>query len=104
AYITSFPITLTTLPRAVERYHSSNSRTAPAYMLTRDTLIRPEINAYTMALGGAGFGPWPETFLYYDHECQMGFVKGDCKPHRFRSYVGEDRPLEEWVTRGPQVF
>src|SRR5690606_555622 len=73
-YITNFPITLTTLPRAVELYHEYNQVTAPSYMLTTDTMIRPEMNAYTVALGGAGLGPWPETFLYYDHQCQMSFV------------------------------
>src|SRR5690606_33926926 len=69
AYITEFPITLTTLPAAIEQYHSQNETTAPVYMLTRDTRVRPAVNEYTLALGGAGTGPWPETFLYYDRDC-----------------------------------
>ncbi len=103
-YITSYPITLTTLPRAVELYHENNEVTAPSYMLTQDTLVRPEINEYTMTLGGVGLGPWPETFLYYDHQCQMAFVKGENKPHLLRNYIGKGNMSEEFEEDIPQVF
>jgi hypothetical protein len=104
AYISSYPISLTTLPKAIELYHAHNEVTAPSYMLTQDTLIRPEINDYTMALGGAGFGPWPETFLYYDQACQMAFVKGECKPHMLRNYLAADNSNNEFKEEIPQVF
>jgi hypothetical protein len=104
AYISSYPITRTTLPKAVALYHAHNEVTAPSYMLTQDTLVRPEINDYTMALGGAGFGPWPETFLYYDQACQMAFVKGECKPHMLRNYLGADPSSHAFKEEIPQVF
>lgn len=88
-YIRKYDITLTTLPQAVELYHEKNPVTAPSYMLTRGNPIRPEINGYTMTLGGTGLGPWPETFFYYDQECQLAFVKGECRPRLLRSYIGK---------------
>jgi hypothetical protein len=103
-YITDFPITLTTLPKAVALYHERNEVTTPSYMLTRDTLIRPEINEYTMTMGGVGLGPWPDTFLYYDKECYMAFVKGACTPHLLRNYVGKGNMNEEFKEDIPQVF
>lgn len=104
AHITQYPITLTTLPQAVEEYHTRNSVTAPVYMLTRDTGIRPEVNEYTVTLGGTGAGPWPKTFLYYDRECQLGFIEGQCRPHRMRSYVGKGDMHDEFNESVPQVF
>ncbi|MFC4103414.1 polysaccharide deacetylase family protein [Paenibacillus xanthanilyticus] len=104
AHITQYPITLTTLPKAVEEYHERNAQTAPAYMLTRDTLSRPEVNEYTVTLGGTGAGPWPRTFLYYDRECQMAFVHGQCAPHRLRSYVGKGDMHDEFEESVPQVW
>lgn len=104
AYITQFPITLTTVPNAAALYKKRNRVTAPSYMLVRDSGVRPDINAYTMALGGAGFGPWPDTFLYYDRDCQMAFVYGECKPHLLRSYVGQGNMDDEFALDSPQVF
>jgi hypothetical protein len=104
AYITQYPITLTTLPKAVELYHAKNAVTAPAYMLTRDTELRPEVNDYTVTLGGTGAGPWPEAFLFYDRECQMAFVKGECAPRRLRNYVGQGSMHSEFEEPVPQVF
>lgn len=103
-YITQYPITLTTLPKAVELYHDQNEETAPSYMLTRDTMIRPEINEYTMTMGGVGFGPWPETFLYYDKECQMSFVEGESVPRMCRNYIGRSNMNDEFNEDKPQVF
>jgi len=103
-YITQYPITLTTLPRAIEDYHERNERTAPSYMLTRDTRIRPAVNEYTMTLGGTAAGPWPDTFLYYDEECQMAFVEGACAPDRLRNYVGKGDMSSEFEEAVPQVF
>ncbi|RED63769.1 hypothetical protein [Cohnella lupini] len=103
-HVTSYPVTLTTLPRAVELYHEHNEATAPAYMLTRDTSIRPDVNEYTVALGGTGSGPWPKTFLYYDRECQLSFVDGQCTPHRLRNYVGKGNMNDEFEEEVPQVF
>jgi len=103
-YITKFPITATTLPKAVKLYHERNQVTAPSYMLTRDSRIRPAANAYTMTMGGVGCGPWPQTFLYYDTQCQMAFVKGECRPRLLRNYIGQwnmDDPFEEEI---PPVF
>lgn len=88
-HITQYPITIKTLPEAVKLYHERNQATTPCYMLTHDSPIRPQINAYTMTLGGIGLGPWPETFFYYDAQCQMAFVRGECKPRLLRSYTGK---------------
>ncbi|TYP73252.1 hypothetical protein [Paenibacillus methanolicus] len=104
AYITQYPITLTTLPRAVEAYHDRHAVTAPSYMLTRDTRIRPAVNEYTMTLGGTASGPWPDTFLYYDRDCQMAFIEGACAPDRLRSYVGKGDMSGEFEEAVPQVF
>jgi hypothetical protein len=103
-YITQYPITLTTLPLAIEAYHAQNELTAPSYMLTRDTLIRPAVNEYTMTLGGTAAGPWPDTLLYYDHECQMAFVEGAVAPDRLRNYVGKGDMGSEFEEAVPQTF
>lgn len=103
-YITDHPVTLTTVPHAMELYHKQNAETAPAYMLTRDTQIRPAINEYTMTMGGIGAGPWPETFLYYDKECQMVFVEGECTPRTLRSYVGKGNMADEFLEDVPGLF
>jgi len=104
-YVTSFPVTLTTLPRAVELYHERNGATAPSYMLTRDTQVRPQVNEYTLTLGGTGGGPWPTTFQYYDRECQLAFVEGECKPRRLLSYVGKDSMRGgDFAEETPPVF
>ncbi|MBW7453293.1 hypothetical protein ACFOLF_36445 [Paenibacillus sepulcri] len=103
-YISTFGITITTLPQAIEEYHARNSVTAPVFMLTRDTQIRPQINEYTMTLGGVGSGPWPDTFLYYDHECQMAFVEGENRPHLLRNYVGKGNMNEDFIEKTPSVF
>ncbi|MGO4370012.1 hypothetical protein AB4Z21_04290 [Paenibacillus sp. MCAF20] len=104
SHVASYPVTLTTLPKAIELYHAHNEVTAPAYMLTHDTEIRPAVNEYTMTLGGTASGPWPTTFLYYDHECQMSFVQGESRPHRLRSYIGKGNMNDEFQEDLPQVF
>lgn len=103
-YIKGFDITITSLPDAIALYHKSNCETAPSYMLTKDTLVRPEINEYTMTLGGVGLGPWPETFLYYDSECQMAFVQGENKPRLLRNYIGKWDMGDEFEEKVPYVF
>ncbi|WP_438447304.1 hypothetical protein [Gorillibacterium sp. sgz5001074] len=104
-YVSGSGAMLTTLPQAVELYHEAYPAvTAPAYMLTRDTGIRPEINAYTMTLGGTGAGPWPDTFFYYDRDCQMVFVDGENKPRQLRSYVGKGDMNEEFLEPVPAVY
>ncbi|MCL6456833.1 MAG: hypothetical protein K6T85_02390 [Gorillibacterium sp.] len=104
AYITQFAITITTLPKAIALYHEQNAETAPSYMLTKDKPIRPEINDYTMTLGGVALGPWPKTFLYYDNECQMTFIEGECKPRLLRNYVGQWNMQEEFTEEVPPLF
>ncbi len=104
AYITSFPITLTTVPNAVALYKAKNETTSPSYMLVRDSGVRPDVNDYTLALGGTGVGPWPDTFLYYDRDCQMSFVRGDMRPRLMRSYVGQWNMEKEFDQDIPQVF
>jgi hypothetical protein len=103
-YITGYPIALTTLPEAVAGYHAANSETAPVFMLTRDTKIRPAVNDYTMTMGGVGAGPWPDALLYYDRECQMGFVKGECAPRLYRSYVGKGDMGDTFEEPVPGIF
>lgn len=103
-HITQYPITLTTVPGAMELYHAHNEETAPAYMLTRDTLVRPETNEYTMTMGGVGSGPWPETLLYYDKECQLAIVQGECVPRTLRSYVGKGDMADEFEEDVPGLF
>jgi len=103
-YITQYPIMLTTLPLAIEGYHKKNETTAASYMLTRDTIHRPAVNEYTMTLGGTASGPWPDTFQYYDHECQMAFVEGACTPDRLRNYVGKGDMSGTFEESVPQVF
>jgi hypothetical protein len=73
-------------------------------MLARDTLVRPAVNEYTMTLGGTASGPWPDTFLYYDRECQMAFVEGVCAPDRLRNYVGKGEMGDTFEEAVPQVF
>lgn len=103
-YIKGFDITITTLPKAIEQYHENNEITAPCYMLTSDSKIRPEINEYTMTLGGVALGPWPETFFYYDSQCQMAFLEGDCKPQLLRNYSLKASKNDECVDEVPPVF
>jgi hypothetical protein len=103
-YIKGFNITIMTLPSAIEHYQSSNQQTAPCYMLTQDSDIRPEINKYTMTLGGVGSGPWPETFLYYDAQCQMAFVKGECRPRMLRNYTSNSKSDDDFDETVPMVI
>ncbi len=103
-YIKKYDITITTLPESIKLYRQKNQETAPCYMLAKDCDIRPEINEYTMTLGGIGLGPYPETFLYYDKECQMAFVKGECKPQLFRNYTGSTSMDQCFVDKVPSVF
>jgi hypothetical protein len=103
-HITQFPITILSLPQAVKLYHETNQETAPVYMLTKDTTIRPAINEYTMTLGGVGLGPWPETFFYYDKECQLAFLRGENKPRMLRSYIGKWNMNEDFSEAVPPVF
>lgn len=104
AYVRQFPVTLTTLPLAVEEYHALNEKTASSYMLVKDAEVRPAVNDYTMTLGGTGAGPWPDTFLYYDAECQMAFVEGACAPDRLRNYVGKGDMNGTFEEDVPPVF
>lgn len=103
-YLREYDITVTTLPRAIEHYRSRNRQTAPCCMLTQDSDIRPEINKYTMTLGGVGLGPWPETFFYYDAQCQMAFVKGECKPRMLRNYTCNSPADDEFAEEIPMVI
>ncbi|NQX58111.1 hypothetical protein HQN88_04465 [Paenibacillus qinlingensis] len=103
-YVREFPVTLATLPEAVRMYHDSQEETAPAYMLTSDSPVKPEINEYTMTLGGVGQGPWPDTLFYYDKDCQMAFLKGENKPRMMRNYVGKWNMQEEFSEPVPPVF
>ncbi|MFD2880267.1 glycoside hydrolase family 88 protein [Paenibacillus rhizoplanae] len=73
-------------------------------MLTHDYPVRPEVNEYTMTLGGVGFGPWPETFLYYDKECQLSFVEGECRPRLLRNYIGKLNMNDDFTEAVPPVF
>jgi len=103
-HIKQFPITITTLPQAIKLYHDQNQYTAPAYMLTQDPGIRPAQNAYTMTLGGVGLGPWPDTFFYYDQECQMAFLRGENKPRMLRNYIGQWDMNDDFAEDVPPVF
>lgn len=103
-YVKGHKVMLTTLPEAIELYHQKNRITPPTYMLTHDSTVRPEINEYTMTLGGVGLGPWPETFFYYDHECQMAFIKGECRPHTLRNYIGKWDMNDTFEEDVPQIF
>lgn len=103
-YITGFGITLTTLPQALGDYGERYGETEPVYMLTRDKPIRPEINEYTLTLGGVGLGPWPDAFLTYDKDAQMVFVKGECRPRLLRSYTGSADSAREYAEEVPPVF
>lgn len=103
-HIRQFPITITTLPQAIKLYHEQNRETAPVYMLTQDPEIRPGQNAYTMTLGGVGLGPWPDTFFYYDKECQMAFLRGENKPRMLRNYVGQWDMNDDFEEAVPPVF
>jgi len=103
-YIRQFPVTVTTLPAAIRAYRERNAETAPVYMLTSDSAIRPELNDYTMTLGGVGLGPWPDTLFYYDKECQLAFVRGENKPRMMRNYVGKWNMQEEFGDPVPPVF
>lgn len=103
-YIRSYPVTLTTLPEAIRLYKSRNERTAPSYMLTSDSPIKPELNAYTITLAGVGTGPWPDTLFYYDKDCQMAFLRGENKPRMMRNYIGKWNMQEEFSEPVPQVF
>lgn len=103
-YITQYNITIKTLPEAVKMYHEKNSTTAPSYMLTRSSPIQPAVNEYTMTLGGIAAGPWPETFFYYDAQCQMAFVKGECKPRLLRNYIGKQGMDNDFLESIPSVF
>lgn len=103
-YIKQYDITITTLPKSIKQYHESNSYTAPCYMLTKDCPIRPAINDYNMTLGGIGLGPYPDTFLYYDKECQMAFVNGECKPELFRNYTGKTDMDDGFLDKVPPLF
>ena len=104
AYVTGYPVTITTLPNAVRLYKERNVTMAPSYMLTRDAEVRPAVNAYTMTLGGVGLGPFPETFFYYDAQCQMAFVRGECKPRLLRNYVGQWNMHETFEEEIPPMF
>ncbi|KRF06611.1 hypothetical protein ASG89_19365 [Paenibacillus sp. Soil766] len=104
AYVAQCGVTLTTLPKALATYHKRNQITAPSYMLTKDKPIRPEVNDYTMTLGGVAAGPWPDTFFFYDNQCQMVFVKGECKPRLVRNYVGQWNMQDEFEEKIPPLF
>ncbi|MEK0312578.1 hypothetical protein [Cohnella sp. 56] len=103
-HVTAHPVTRMNLPDAVERYRSRYASTASSYMLVDDCDIRPELNAYTMLRGGIAQGPWPRTFLYYDAECQMAFIKGKSSPHMLRNYLGKTDMNEEFKESIPDVF
>lgn len=103
-HITQYPITATTLPKAIRQYKEQHTQTAPCWMLTEDPMIRPEVNEYTMALGGVGAGPWPDTLFYYDKDCQLAFVKGENKPRMLRNYIGQWDMQQEFSEPSPQVF
>ena len=49
-------------------------------------------------------GPWPETFLYYDSECQMVFVEGENRPRLLRNYIGKWDMSDEFEEKVPYVF
>lgn len=104
AYIKTFPIRMMSVPDAVDLYHGQYKITAPSYMLTNDCDIRPELNAYTMLRGGIPQGPWPETFLYYDTECQMAFIKGKSSPHLLRNYLEQDDMDSDFKEEIPDIF
>lgn len=103
-YIKQYDITITTVPKAIDLYHRKNKSTAPCYMLMKDTMVRPVINEYNMTLGGVAMGPWPETFLYYDSQCQMVFVKGECRPRHLRNYMGTHNAKDDFTVETPPVF
>ncbi|MDR6551064.1 hypothetical protein [Paenibacillus qinlingensis] len=104
AYVAGCGATLTTVPKALAMYHERNASTAPSYMLTKDKPIRPAVNDYTMTLGGVAAGPWPDTFLFYDSQCQMIFVKGECKPRLVRNYVGQWNMQDDFEEKIPPLF
>ena len=103
-HIKQFDITLMTLPNAIRLYYLKNKQTAPCYMLTSDSEVRPALNQYTMTMGGLPTGPWPETFLYYDSQCQMAFIKRKCKPHELRNYMGQIGMHHDFSEQVPDVF
>ncbi|MGG1550135.1 hypothetical protein [Paenibacillus ferrarius] len=104
AYIAAYPIRKMNLPDAVDLYCGQYRQTAPSYMLTEDCEIRPALNAYTMLRGGIPQGPWPETFLYYDTECQLAFIKGKSRPHLLRNYRMQSGMETDFTDAIPETF
>ncbi|MDG0809959.1 hypothetical protein [Cohnella rhizosphaerae] len=104
SHISAYPIARMSLPEAICMYRDRHSFTAPSYMLADDSDIRPALNAYTMLRGGIPQGPWPRTFLYYDAECQLAFIKGKSSPHLLRNYIGKTDMNEEFKEPVPEVF
>ncbi|RAU99817.1 hypothetical protein [Paenibacillus sp. YN15] len=101
--VRKFDVVRTNLPDAIRTYKTINPRTAPNSMLTGDSGIHPEMNAYTLMQGGTPFGPWPKTFFYYDSECQMVFTEGRTQPALLRNYVGKARMDEDFTESIPMV-
>lgn len=87
AYVKSYEelVEFKTLPEAVELYKTHYEETAPSVMLFDDAEVKAPIFWYGRE--STATGPWPQTLLYYDKDCQMAFIEGGFMPVMLRDYI-----------------
>lgn len=76
-----------TLSQAVEAYKENFDQTEACYMIFDDILpLQTEIDFY-LPPKPKQKPPYPLTFFYYDHECQLIFKEGQMTPIEVKNYV-----------------
>ncbi|RKY70588.1 hypothetical protein DRQ15_02995 [candidate division KSB1 bacterium] len=88
-YVKTLPhVEFMNLSQAVENYKKENPNSVPGtFMYFEDIPLPPEKHNLDY-FRGTPLGPWPDTFLFFDRDCQMIFIRGQFQPECLRNYVG----------------
>lgn len=80
-------IEVMSLPQAIEEYRREFSYTEPCYLVFDGILTSQDDIDYFIAPKPKSKPPYPLTFFYYDHECQLIFREGQISPIEVKNYL-----------------
>lgn len=80
-------IEVMSLPQAIEEYRREFSYTEPCCLAFDGILTSQDEIDYFIAPKPKNRPPYPLTFFYYDHECQLIFREGQILPVEVKNYL-----------------
>ena len=103
-FLANQDVKVVTLPQLIKSYKTQINDTIPTYFVSDQIKIDKPINYYDFDFFNRPKPPqdveWPESFFYYDKECQMAFARPHATPVMLYDYTkqhetNQDSPYPE---------